>query len=184
MQNVIQKLKIPLKAESYKLKATSGFTLVESIVAIGIFSVCISVAIYLITSVLSNAGTRTRDKIIAGYLAQEGIEVVHNIRDNNWVSGADWLSGITSCTTAGCSQVNGCLIWNSNSIDFASSCARNLIFNSTATPPAYEQTFGSAQYTRIIGVNMISSSEIQVTATSTCGMNCSVTLSEYLYNWK
>lgn len=168
-----------------KLKAVQGFTLLESIVAIGIFTVGISVCINLISSALANTGIRTRNKIIAGYLAQEGIEAVRSIRDNNWISGADWLTGITTCTAAGCAQVNGCIVWNSSSIDFTPSCANNLAFNAAASPvPAYVQTSGASQFSRVVGVNMLSSNEIQVTATSTCGTNCSVSLSEYLYNWK
>lgn len=163
----------------------SGFTLLESIIAIGIFTVGISVAINLISSVLTNAGTRTRDKIVAGYLAQEGIEVMRNIRDNNWVTGVDWLNGITTCTTAGCTQTNGCIVWNSTSIDFTPNCAKNLIFNPTAIPvPAYEQTLGISQFSRVVGVSMISPEKIQITSATTCGMNCNTSVSEYLYNWK
>lgn len=162
----------------------AGFTLIESIVAIGIFTVGISVAINLINSVLINAGTRTRDKIIAGYLAQEGIEVMRNIRDNNWASGADWLNGITTCTVPGCSQSNGCIAWNSTDINFTSNCPSNLAYSTLGPVSAYEQTFGASQFSRVVGVNMISSSEIEIFATSTCGINCSVTLSEHMYNWK
>ena len=163
-----------------------GFTLMESIVAIGIFTVGISVCINLISSALVNAGTRTRDKIIAGYLTQEGVEAVRSIRDNNWISGStDWLAGITTCTTAGCAQTNGCIAWDSSSIDFTQGCVNNLVFDASASPvPAYVQTSGASQFSRVVGVTMLSSDEIQVTATSTCGTNCSVSLSEHLYNWK
>lgn len=173
-----------LQAISYKLQVQKGFTLLESIIAIGIFTVGISVSINLISSSLTNAGVRTRDKIIAGYLAQEGIEAVRSIRDNNWIAGNSWLANITSCATAGCAQSNGCVAWNGDTIDFSGTCQRNLIFNGASSPPAYQSTAGLAQFSRAIGVDMVSPAEIQLTSTVTCGMNCSVTLQEYLYDWK
>ena len=43
MQNFIQKLRIPLKAISYKLKADAGYSLIELLVAIGVFATVVAI---------------------------------------------------------------------------------------------------------------------------------------------
>ncbi|MDD5589743.1 MAG: hypothetical protein PHQ47_01040 [Candidatus Portnoybacteria bacterium] len=40
------------------------------------------------------AARLSQDRLVASNLAQEGFEVVRNIRDNNWEAGADWNSGL------------------------------------------------------------------------------------------
>jgi prepilin-type N-terminal cleavage/methylation domain-containing protein len=100
-----------------KLKQKNkGFTLVETLVAISIFSM----SILGILSVLATGITDTtyaKDKIVAGYLAQEGIEYIRNIRDTEMLyDGAGqqdgWNRFNTKLTTASC-QTTGCYIDNS-----------------------------------------------------------------------
>jgi len=72
-----------------------GFTLMEAIVAIFVVTVGIVGVLSLVTQTISSA-TISKDKLIAAYLAQEGIEIVRNIRDTNWVGGAaSWDTGIS-----------------------------------------------------------------------------------------
>src|SRR3989338_9028817 len=71
---------------SYSKFYERGFTIVESLVAIAVFTVGISAAIFVIQQSFT-VGSRVKNKIIAAYLAQEGIEVIRNIRDRNWISG-------------------------------------------------------------------------------------------------
>lgn len=62
-------------------KNFGGFTLIETLVAISIFTV----SIVLLMSVLGNGISdisNVKKKILAGYLAQEGIEYIRNMRDN------------------------------------------------------------------------------------------------------
>jgi len=71
-----------------------GFTMVEAIVAIFIITTGIVGVLSLATQTISSA-TYSTDKLIAAYLAQEGIEIVRNIRDTNWLEGASsWTDGI------------------------------------------------------------------------------------------
>jgi len=70
-----------------------GFTLIESIVAISILVTGI-LAVYYVFASLSNQAKASSNKLSAIYLAQEGIEVIRNIRDSNWINGQDWLFGI------------------------------------------------------------------------------------------
>lgn len=67
-----------------------GFTLVEMVVGIFLLSIGIFAVVgviqkfYLITSLYL-------DRFVASYLAQEGIEIVRNIRDSNWLNNeGDW----------------------------------------------------------------------------------------------
>jgi len=61
-----------------------SFTLIEAIVAIFLITVGIVGTYSLITQTISSA-TFSSNKLIASYLAQEGIEIVRNIRDTNWL---------------------------------------------------------------------------------------------------
>ncbi|MCK5085237.1 prepilin-type N-terminal cleavage/methylation domain-containing protein [Candidatus Parcubacteria bacterium] len=72
---------------------SNGFSLVEVIIAIGIITVGIVSVINLLSFNLKNE-IKNKNKMIAIYLAQEGIEVVRQIRDNNFFVGSDWLTGI------------------------------------------------------------------------------------------
>jgi Tfp pilus assembly protein PilV len=62
-------------------KSTTGFTLVEALVAISLLMVAISSPMYIAQKGLS-ASMFARDQMTASFLAQDGIEAVKNIRDH------------------------------------------------------------------------------------------------------
>lgn len=74
-------------------KNGAGFTLLEAIVAISVITVGLVGVLSLVTQTISSA-TFSKDKLIAVYLAQEGIEIVRNIRDTNWLTNASWNNGL------------------------------------------------------------------------------------------
>jgi prepilin-type N-terminal cleavage/methylation domain-containing protein len=82
----------------------NGFTLVETIVAVTILVTAITGPMVLAASSL-RATRDARNELIATHLAEESIEVLHNIRDNNitnYPSGS-WLTSILpGCDGAGC----------------------------------------------------------------------------------
>lgn len=98
-----------------KLKKKSGFTLLEVIVAIFILTVGVGGSFVLIQQTLS-ASLMVRSRLIATYLAQEGIEIVRNVRDNNWLDQRDsfetppepfWNDGLDDCLfPANCCEVD------------------------------------------------------------------------------
>lgn len=62
----------------------AGFTLIEGIIATGIISTALIVGLALAYSNLT-AAQANADRVIAGNLAREGLEVIRNIRDSNWI---------------------------------------------------------------------------------------------------
>lgn len=74
-----------------------GFTLLETLVAISILTVSIAGAFSVAQNGLSST-IIARDQIIAFQLAQEAIEFVKNVRDNNTYEGEHWLANLrTAC---------------------------------------------------------------------------------------
>jgi len=61
-----------------------GFSFIETIFSVFILSVGIMGVMALLTGGLRDS-MDSRDQLIAAGLAQEGIELVRNVRDNNWL---------------------------------------------------------------------------------------------------
>ena len=75
-----------------------GFTLLETVIAIGILIIG-TLMVYGATARILSQAQEEKTEFVASYLAQEGIEVVRNLRDTNWVSGAaDWKEGLGADT--------------------------------------------------------------------------------------
>jgi len=68
---------------------SSGFTIIELIFSVLIFVIGV-LGVYSVQTKIVADTTFAVDKLIASYLSQEGIEIVRNIRDTNWVNGVDW----------------------------------------------------------------------------------------------
>lgn len=159
-----------------------GFTLLESIVAIAVFTVGVSTAVFVITQAI-NVGSRTRDRIIATHLAAEGIEVVRNIRDRNWLAARSWTDGILDLTDA-------CVQWDSDYDTISCAAGTNIAYDPGLM--YYVQTTGPSQFSRVISTMLIPAGvptpadpeRLRVVSAVTCGANCSIFLEEYLYNWK
>lgn len=72
-----------------------GFTLLETLVAIFVITVAIA-GIFGLVSRLTATVSQSSSRLTAAYLAQEGIEIVRNIRDSNWLGGVAWDNNIPS----------------------------------------------------------------------------------------
>lgn len=66
-----------------------GQGLIEVLVSIALIITGILGALTLATYSI-RAGTESRERVQAALLAQEGIEIVKNIRDTNWIAGNNW----------------------------------------------------------------------------------------------
>ncbi len=84
------------KVVSCKLSVVScrnGFTLIEAIVSIGILIIGLTGVLSLANQSLSIASA-SKTRLVASNLAQEGIEVIRNNRDNNWLAEIPFNSGL------------------------------------------------------------------------------------------
>ncbi len=84
-----------------KEKTNRGFTVLETLVAVFILVLAITGPM-----VFAQSGLRTaflaRDQITAFFLAQDAIETIKNVRDDNALKGEDWLNRITDeCEASG-----------------------------------------------------------------------------------
>lgn len=74
-----------------------GFSLMEVIISVAVVITALVSSIALISFSVSGASAN-KSKLIAAILAQEGLEIVRNIRDNNWLLGKtgpyDWKEGL------------------------------------------------------------------------------------------
>jgi prepilin-type N-terminal cleavage/methylation domain-containing protein len=85
-----------------KRNRVSGFTLVETLIAIAILLISIAAPLVIISQALKSS-YYSRDQITAYYLAQEAIEYIRNLRDVNGLQSIKssvysntWLNGIDS----------------------------------------------------------------------------------------
>lgn len=163
-----------------------GFTLVETLVAISIFTV----SIISLMTVLSNGITGTKfanNKIIAGYLAQEGIEYIRNMRDTYALSGSNFNvfeSKLALCNQEGICGFNDTLpIIDNNFISKCNNDCKLYINNGSYTSVSGEES----GFTRTVWMDNINSGEEVKIYSKVKWMQGSgeydVTLSENLFNW-
>ncbi|TSC90930.1 MAG: hypothetical protein G01um10142_180 [Parcubacteria group bacterium Gr01-1014_2] len=72
-----------------------GFTLIEVIVSVLIISFVTTGALFAITLSLSSAA-KIRNNLIAATLAQEGLEIVRGIRDQDWHLGNSFGASLSN----------------------------------------------------------------------------------------
>lgn len=92
-------------------KLKTGFTLIETLVAISILTAAIAGPLVMSIKNIGTANT-SQDQLVAFYLGQEVIEYVRNVRDTNLIgkdlddTGFDWLKGLRGyCVNKTC-QIN------------------------------------------------------------------------------
>lgn len=172
-------------------------TLLEAILAIGVILVAVFSSTTLIVSTVT-AGQSSEDKILAGNLAREGIEVVRGIRDSNWIKRAqnitavDWDTGLTngdhiaefsssagwSIPTSGSSAVS--IATDSGNTYFTQGCT------GTCTPTKFSRTINISllQNDVVFG----STNVPYLTITSTVNWenhgSKSLVMTERLYDWR
>lgn len=191
-----------------KVLSHRGITLIEAIVAISVLVFAIAGPLTLASSSL-RASREARTELVATHLAEEALEVVHNIRSNNsaddsTVNRTQWMQQIFNRCSAGCvvdvTDHVGTGVWGPNALIQCPSghCAAiaPLYFNGQTS--LYRQSgtalgdpWRPSQFSREVlvqGIDDVSNPgrQVRVTATVTyssyTGLR-TVRISEDLYNW-
>ncbi|MCK9578936.1 MAG: hypothetical protein M0Q92_00610 [Methanoregula sp.] len=170
---------------TYDLKE-KGFGILEVVIATGIIIVGLVAVISFIIQSYSVSQVN-RNKFAATMLAQEGIELVRNMRDSNWVSGAVWNQNIAGDGTYrieidASGNVN---IVNVSSID-------DILSKLKINSGLYQHTLGvdTIFYRMITASNTASclaANCLQITSTvkwSERGLARNYAITVELYNWK
>lgn len=161
-------------------KQKKGFSLLEVIIAIFIVTVGITGAVNLMSYSIASVAVG-KSKIIASHLSQEGLEIVRNIRDSNWLR----------------QRVNSSLNWN----DGLRAGDWRVQYNSVSLMPLtdnpvlkinnsgfYQYDSGSdTPFRRKITITDISTDEIKVVSEVSWnqrGRSFSVSAEVRLFNWK
>ena len=174
-----------------------GFTLVETLVAITVVVTAMVGPLYAVQQAM-NASRSARDQLVASSLAQDGVEFVRGIRDNNYLyvlnnpsSTRSWLFGLdasggTNCISAAC-------IVDSTQQSAVSRCSGTCAPLRLSQNGLYNQAAQSAvnvptMFTRSVQLTPVSGSttEMVVTVTVTWtsrGQARNVTITERLHNW-
>lgn len=178
---------------------SKGFTVLESITAIFILTVGVGAALSLINQTLATASV-VEQTLIASYLAQEGIEIVRNIRDTNWLQSREpgknspWDDGL--CNSPPCYwEVDYTTVTFFNTADFeqcsdpGSNCqSYNETFLNIDTDGFYSYGPADAQtkFKRKITIEKPQADEIKVKVEiiwQERGKPHSFTALEYITNW-
>lgn len=79
------------------LRGTEGFSLIEVIIGIAVITLVITAAAEVTRSSI-RMGSITTNELIAHNQAEEGLEIIRNIRDSNWLQNKAWNSGLKTGT--------------------------------------------------------------------------------------
>ena len=190
-----------------------GFTLVETLVAVSIFSMSILALMSVLASGISNT-IYAKQKIIASYLAQEGIEYIRNMRDTFVLydpagTQVGWDAFKDTLTDAACQETSGCYFDDQRDQDGDSfnmylspdpqpitkilleSCAGDcqpLLYNEDTGKYGYDTPGVNSGFIRKIRMTTTESNINEVKIFSSVSWKqgsgtYSVTLSENLFNW-
>ncbi len=181
-----------------------AFTLVETLVAISIFTGSILGLMSVLTQGITNTNYAKR-KIVASYLAQEGIEYIRNFRDTyvlySSTSAIGWNTFNSRLTTGSCGTANGCYFDDSGVVygnptlpmtnlsltacSGVGGACPELKYDSTTGKYAYASGANSG-YIRKIIMTTVSANETKISSTVSWiqgSGSYSIVFSENLFNW-
>ncbi len=152
--------------------SSKAFTLIEILIAITVITVGVVGSYAAITRVASLTFSNSF-RFVASRLAQEGIELVSNIRDTNWIKRTDWDNDLADN-------------------DYRVQYDKDSLLTHFDTPLKinsngfYNYDSGSlTRFTRKVTITHISSDEIKVKVEITwSGRGSPLEVEEHLYNWK
>ncbi len=162
-------------AKIFMQKSGSGFTLIETLVGIALLvGVLVGPVTFLSTS-FTRAGP-SEDRLTSLYLAQEGVELVRAIRDNNVLAELAWNNGLSDGTYE--------IDYNSGLTAY-SNPGTKLLFDTATGIYSYDSGVNS-KFVRRVTISNLSGTQMRVTSTVEWNDRFgtrSVQLQEVLYNW-
>jgi len=108
-----------------------GFTILEVTFAIGLFSIgLLSIGSLMLQNI--KVQDVNKNNLTASMLAQEGLELVRNQRDRNWITdGANWDDDLNHSGGHYVIDIEGMNNASNNSADFTSEAAARLYINAS-----------------------------------------------------
>lgn len=166
----------------------SGFTLIETIVAVFILTAGILGSYLVFYNIYSQSGGYLH-KLTAGYLAQEGIEIIRNMRDNNWVKNPNdsWMTGII--------DDNDCNMGREFEADYRTGTINsvtglkpygNFLNIDSSGMYLYDSNYPETIFKRKITITCLSDFEVQVSSEVFWQYNnkeFSIKIDDFMYNW-
>src|SRR3989344_1483237 len=179
----------------------TGFTLVETLVAIFILSMAITSAMTVAQSSLQ-ASFYSRDRISAYFLAGEAIEMIKNKRDENGIKNFEyplldvyWLDGIASWADSPgpCGDDAGHICGVDAEREIIELCAEVappmnncLLSKGDSLGIIGHQTgggFTATKFTRTINMERINDNEAKITVRVSWAGRPTFEISEHIFNW-
>jgi Tfp pilus assembly protein PilV len=183
---------------------TEGFTLIETLVAISIFTISILGLLIVLGQGISNTNY-AKQKIIASYLAQEGIEYMRNMRDTFVLYDASGVQAgwnafnakIAPAPNTLCASGDGCYFddYNLNytnhlqpmaeiSLIACSPSCSSLLYDENTGKYGYTTGINSGFIRKINATQIANQTKISSTVYWTQGSgNYNIVFSESLFNW-
>ncbi len=164
-------------------KKEKGFSLIEILISILIVAIAF-IGVYRVISKYNTYTQKERESFVAAYLCQEGIEIVKNLRDSNWIEGVDWDNGLISCAS-GCEAD-----YNDSALTAWSSPGRDLYIENVTGSYEYlaAPVEGDIQtsYKRKIEILQSGDDELDITVIVYWGINAgnAMVVKENIFNWK
>ena len=168
-------------------KKQKAFTLVEVLIAISILTIGILSGFILITKVLYNTAV-IQDRLTASFLTQEGIELVRQVRDSNFLQimngeSVEWKDGLADGSYTIESKAGSEQPITLTSVD----TGEGSNFRYDDDTKIYNYTTGEpTTFNREIKITTINDDEIRVESImewTTKRIDFTLTVEDHLFNW-
>lgn len=159
------------------IKGSVGFTLVEVLVALALLTAGLIPAFLQAASAVRLTG-QVRNSLIATHLAQEGVETVRAMRDDNWFASRPFDTGLTGC-------ISGCRIQYDSAVPLP--LAGNPPIKLDPLTGLYQYAAGAdTGFTRTLTITEPTTHELRVVSAVSWNEHSGVktiTLEYYLFDW-
>lgn len=172
---------------SKKNKNNTGFTLVETLVAISILIVAVTASFAAAQSGISSS-IYSKNQVIAFYLGAEAVEQVRNARDVNALEGRNWLYGISNDLTDPCYFGKKCIIDATNNT--ITTCGGTCPFIKQEPTTGFygnNPTWADTVFKREVSLSKINDHEISILVRMTWSKgtnNQEYIIRENMFDWK